>query len=602
MANSIVIRMTGENAQLRESLNSSKREIAKLEKAVDRAKKNSHGSFDGLKKSALGSIGPLAGVGAAFGGIGAAGAFLKDSVNATEQLATSTKKLSRETGMDLQNSSAWVSLAKERGIDSNKLSLSFGNMSKQMHAAAGGSKTAAAALASVGVSSSLIKKGDLNGSLNKVADSFQKMKDGPNKTALALQLFGRQGKTLLPILNQGSKGVGKLKDEMEKAHLTMSGKTVASTMKLKAAQRGLHTQMDGLKVTLGTALIPALASAASGLTNFVSQAMQGKGAGGIFKDAVVNIFNAVKGLVMALLPAAKAIGSFLANNPGLVKFALILGTTGLAIFKAVKVVKTMIATFKTFAMFMRLLPMSMGPIGIALMVFALIAVLIITHWKLVKHWLGVVWGWIKSAFHAVANFVLSAAKRGFLGPIPLIISHWKEIWNFLKGLFNTIVGFLGGIVGKIAHNAERIGTALWDGIKSGGGAIVGVIKGVLNGVIGGMETGINTIINGLNHAIDLFNQVPLHDDIGHIGRVSLPRLASGGIVSGGRIAMIGEDGPEAVIPLSPKYRAQGASLYAKAGAAMGMGGHTFVVNNYGSQLNEDTLAARWAWQLQTRTT
>jgi hypothetical protein len=39
-------------------------------------------------------------------------------------------------------------------------------------------------------------------------------------------------------------------------------------------------------------------------------------------------------------------------------------------------------------------------------------------------------------------------------------------------------------------------------------------------------------------------------DISPIDRISLPRLAKGGIVTSPTIAMIGEAGPEAIVPLS----------------------------------------------------
>ena len=32
-------------------------------------------------------------------------------------------------------------------------------------------------------------------------DKFQNLADGPNKTALAIQLLGRQGQQLIPVLN-----------------------------------------------------------------------------------------------------------------------------------------------------------------------------------------------------------------------------------------------------------------------------------------------------------------------------------------------------------------------------------------------------------------
>ena len=55
------------------------------------------------------------------------------------------------------------------------------------------------------------------------------------------------------------------------------------------------------------------------------------------------------------------------------------------------------------------------------------------------------------------------------------------------------------------------------------------------------------------------------------------RNAEGGIVHGARISWIGEDGPEAIIPLGRKRRARGMSLWRRAGEILGY--HSLM--NYG---------------------
>lgn len=54
--------------------------------------------------------------------------------------------------------------------------------------------------------------------------------------------------------------------------------------------------------------------------------------------------------------------------------------------------------------------------------------------------------------------------------------------------------------------------------------------------------------DAINGAIDILNKIPAVD-IDHLGYVSLPRLAKGGIVNKSMLANIGEAGEEAVIPL-----------------------------------------------------
>ena len=94
------------------------------------------------------------------------------------------------------------------------------------------------------------------------------------------------------------------------------------------------------------------------------------------------------------------------------------------------------------------------------------------------------------------------------------------------------------------------------------------IKNVINGIITVFEFFANGWIKVINTVIKGYNALPLLPDIGFIseikigrmggdeattgggGGINIPKMASGGIVNGPTLAMIGEAGPEAVIPLS----------------------------------------------------
>ena len=93
------------------------------------------------------------------------------------------------------------------------------------------------------------------------------------------------------------------------------------------------------------------------------------------------------------------------------------------------------------------------------------------------------------------------------------------------------------------------------------------VKAVVNGIIGVFEVWANSWIKVINAIIKGYNALPLLPDIGFIGEIKIgrvgggsegsassvieiPKMASGGIVNGPTLAMIGEAGPEAVIPLS----------------------------------------------------
>jgi len=94
------------------------------------------------------------------------------------------------------------------------------------------------------------------------------------------------------------------------------------------------------------------------------------------------------------------------------------------------------------------------------------------------------------------------------------------------------------------------------------------VKAVVNGIIGVFEVWANSWIKVINAIIKGYNALPLLPDIGFIGEIKIgrvgggggegspssvieiPKMASGGVVNSPTLAMIGEAGPEAVIPLS----------------------------------------------------
>jgi hypothetical protein len=95
---------------------------------------------------------------------------------------------------------------------------------------------------------------------------------------------------------------------------------------------------------------------------------------------------------------------------------------------------------------------------------------------------------------------------------------------------------------------------LFDAIKTGVEFSVDLIKGYLNGIMGFYKAVFNGIARAWNSTIgrlefDVPDWVPIIGGRG-FSVPQIPELAEGGIVTGPTLAMIGERGPEAVIPLN----------------------------------------------------
>ena len=193
-------------------------------------------------------------VGAAMMGAGAG--LLAVGISAastTVDLGVQVMKLQRYTGMTAEESSKLAFAARMTGVNVDDLTTGLGKLSKTM-------ETGNPAFAKLGVEAR-----NSNGSLKsmaqflpEIADKFKQMPDGAEKTALALQLLGRNGMSMVPLLNQGSEGIKAFYKEAEKMGLVLSQDNVDAIKKYRVSQRELSAAFDGLKVDIGNTIIPLL--------------------------------------------------------------------------------------------------------------------------------------------------------------------------------------------------------------------------------------------------------------------------------------------------------------------------------------------------------
>ena len=60
------------------------------------------------------------------------------------------------------------------------------------------------------------KTKNLDVMISEIADKFTNYEDGANKLALAIAIFGRSGQAMIPMLNEGSRGIQELRDETQR--------------------------------------------------------------------------------------------------------------------------------------------------------------------------------------------------------------------------------------------------------------------------------------------------------------------------------------------------------------------------------------------------
>ena len=232
------------------------------------------------------------------------------------------------------------------------------------------------------------------------------------------------------------------------------------------------------------------------------------------------------------------------------------------------------------------LNLSMGPIaliiiGIGLAIAA--AFLIWKNWDKIINALKKTLDVLKATFKVVFEFIKEIVKKVFTkitelydsklgwllpaGPLVKAIlflkENWGEIWNGIQEKFTAVASVLKTTFEKIRDDVLSIWHNMVDGIRPGVQKVIDLINGFIDRinsieiripeikvpawvpVIGGKKWGGFTIP---------FPKIPTIPDLPEIEAA----MAHGGIVKRPTLAMLGESGPEAVIPLG------------RGGAGMGM--------------------------------
>ena len=150
---------------------------------------------------------------------------------------------------------------------------------------------------------------------------------------------------------------------------------------------------------------------------------------------------------------------------------------------------------------------------------------------------------IKGLFTGDVELAVAGFKLAFAG----ILDFFKNNFDLLKVLKDKFVDGLNNVKEFLVPKLKDFGKSFLETIstvlKTSAGVVFEGVKFVFNKVIDKINGFINNLNSGLGFSF-------FGIDIDPPDLPSIPRLAKGGIVSQPTTALIGERGPEAVIPLS----------------------------------------------------
>ncbi len=197
------------------------------------------------------------GVGNAFKALFAAAAvagfsaFVKGAIDSADAFG----KLSTRTGIAADKLQAYANAGKLADVSQSDLETGLRTLARTQAEAADGVATYADAYKKLGIG---VK--DADGSLKasdqllgEIADKFKDLPNGPEKAAVAMDIFGRSGSKLITLLNGGT-------EALERFNYETSENFAQNAELFNDKITTLQIQFDGFRAQLADALLPALNS------------------------------------------------------------------------------------------------------------------------------------------------------------------------------------------------------------------------------------------------------------------------------------------------------------------------------------------------------
>lgn len=219
-------------------------------------------------------------------------------VLSTARLGEELLRMSQTTGMSAGELYALKNVAERSNVSLGDLGQVFNNLSRNIFEARNSAGSARAIFQSLGIDAAK----PLSQILRDTAKTFAELKDGEDKMALAMQLFGRDGARIIPVLNDIASGAEEVSDVFDDDLARASGE-------LNNNFTTLRQTVEKVSVAIGGSLIPALNQLFDDIENR-------RGLTGLLVEQFEDMWNVAKEVTKPLFDVSKAAGDALDNLLG----------------------------------------------------------------------------------------------------------------------------------------------------------------------------------------------------------------------------------------------------------------------------------------------
>jgi hypothetical protein len=518
------------------------------------------------------------------GPIVAAGAGILGLATKAGNTADRLLDLASITGMSTDAIQEYQHVAKIAGVNTEAITAAAEGFVKRLPQIQAEGGRASEVLKGLGVS----VEGTADQIMDNMLVALASIEDPLDRNAKGSQLFGGAWKDLAPILDMGTEGISKAREEAQKMGLVMSNEGLNSANEFRIGMEKLKAQFGAVFLEIGTKMAPVL------------------------QDVLIPLVQ--DKVIPAIVLMADKIGSLIEWFSGLnsttqtviltiVAIVAAIGPLLLIVGKVITIVSKLIPAVKGLGVVIGALT---GPIGLTVIAIAALVAGIIYLWKTNENFRNAVikiWESIMKAFDfalshikKVVEFVFNQLKdfwdvwgkaitiyfktmwdlivNAFKTQIDIIVGifkaftalfrgDWQGLWDAIRGIlssawvglnnsFNYIVKAILGIFNSFGVDLRQVFTNVWDNIKN---VTVSAWEGIKNAVM----APINWIMDQVNKvmgAVDRLKSAASSvtnigstvggaiSNIGSTIKSKIPGLATGGEIQQPGRVLVGERGPE----------------------------------------------------------
>lgn len=485
----------------------------------------------------------------------------------------------RSLGYDFESSAALMGMFEKAGIDSGE-------------ALAGLTKVANEAAKSGGF---------VEGGFQKMIADMKAMKDPADAAAAASDAFGKKAVMMADAIQRGTFDMAAFQAQIAASPETIN-KAAADTAGLGEALASLRNAATLALAPLGVELVNTFIRMMPVFQGLISIVNAVVGAFAAMPSGVQTGIIALAGIAAATGPALLAFGAIVKGAAGVVGAALGLKAGILAAVPAMSAAWAALAAAAASGMAMLggafgaaagavgpivgvlgsvgTALLSLGtPVGVAVAALALVALN---------------WDRVKAAASSAATYLGSALSSAWANIKSATATAWRGIWDLAVKGVDMAIGAAKGLGSMLASVGSALGTGFWDAVSSAFTKVTDFAKGIFSSLKSGIESAVSSAIGALNSLLSTasgivskiismvssavssmssagsktagggassstgsapqgsagsFGYGAEFGGGGGYGTGTIPAMADGGIVNGATLAMIGEAGPEAVIPL-----------------------------------------------------